>query len=363
MKKLLFSLSFILPVSAQALPLFEIEQTQTKLELTGSLRVNISGSTTRTQEANGTEDRSHLSPAFTNDSSRFGFKLTQGLGDGFYSVGNVEWRFRGTSDSRHNFDDIYTRQLNIGIGHKDYGELLYGNILSILDEVRRTDLANDLTISYPLITSLQRRILQYTHTIDRLRFGVFYGGASPRNGLGLDLVGKRKNTWGGGVIYTQPFSDTQSMKISAGFLREQFHNSAQNPSIYRISTYAFGVSHTLNGTTLALDLEQRRTNHQTFAENKRIENDIRVALVQQMNDKWRVYGQYGQLRNKLQSRQQANTKEINRRFTLGTDYFIVPTYVKLFVEFRQDNRKVYQDEQFQRKIRERTTAVGMRVYW
>lgn len=363
MKKLLLTLPLIAPFSAQALPLFEIEQPQTKLELTGSLRVNISGSSMRTTELNGNTTRERQSPAFTNDSSRFGFKLTQGLGDDFYTVGNVEWRFRGTSSSRHDFDDIYTRQLNAGIGHKRYGELLYGNILSIADEVRRTDLANDLTISYPLITSLQRRILQYTNTIERLRLGVFYGGASLRNGLGLDLAGTRKNVWGGGVIYTQTFSKTQTMKISAGFLREQFHNSEQNPSVYRVSTNAFGISHTFNSTTIALDLEQRKTRHQTFADNKRTENDVRVALVQQINDKWRVYGQYGQLRNKLESREAANTRETIRRFTLGVDYFIVPTYVKLFTEFRQDNRKVYQDNQFQRKERERTTAVGVRGYW
>lgn len=81
MKKLLLTLPFITPFSAQALPLFEIEQTQTKLEFTGSLRVNISGSSTRTTEANGNATRERQSPAFTNDSSRFGFKLTQGLGN------------------------------------------------------------------------------------------------------------------------------------------------------------------------------------------------------------------------------------------------------------------------------------------
>ncbi|OOF48818.1 hypothetical protein BKK54_10090 [Rodentibacter genomosp. 1] len=355
---LLPSLLFFYSASTSALTLFDIEPSKTKLELTGSMRVNISGSSTRTEYADNSVQRPHQSPAFTNDSSRFGFKLTQELGDGIYTVGNVEWRFRGTSDSRHNFDDIYTRQLNAGFGHKKYGELLYGNILSIADEIRRTDLANDLTISYPLLPALQRRILQYTHTINNWRFGVFYGGKSKRNSLGLDLTNKRKNVWGGGIVYTHKFNEFNSTKIAFGMIREQFYNPQTNQT-----TYSMGGSYTYRSTTIGLDLEQRRTKNRTSINDKRLENDMRLVLVQQLNPDWRLYGQYGRNLNKLQSQLSDSTRETGHRYTVGIDYFVIPQYVKLFTEFRQDYRKHYVNQTFQRKTKENTTAVGMRIYW
>lgn len=361
-KLLLPSFLFFCTTSTQALTLLDIEQTKTKLELTGSLRVNISGSSTKTEYADNSVQRTRQSPAFTNDSSRFGFKLTQELGNGIYTVGNVEWRFRGTSDSRHNFDDIYTRQLNVGFGHKKYGELLYGNILSIADEIRRTDLANDLTISYPLLSALQRRILQYTNTINNLRFGFFYGGESPRNALGLDLDNKRKNVWGGGIIYTYKIDEFNSAKLSFGGIREKFYN-AQTNQTYPVQTYSAGGSYTYHGTTIGLDLEQRRTKNQTVNNSKRLENDVRFVLVQQLNPNWRVYGQYGRSLNKWQSQIGDNTREAGYRYTVGIDYFVVPKYVRLFTEFRQDYRKQYRNQRFQQKIKEQTTAVGIRIYW
>ncbi|OOF39244.1 hypothetical protein BKK49_08475 [Rodentibacter rarus] len=58
-----------------------------------------------------------------------------------------------------------------------------------------------------------------------------------------------------------------------------------------------------------------------------------------------------------------NTQETGHRYTVGIDYFVIPQYVKLFTEFRQDYRKHYVNQTFQRKTKENTTAVGMRVYW
>ncbi|WP_159990406.1 porin [Pelistega ratti] len=361
MKKLFLS-SFYVFCLTPTYALTLVETGQTKVELTGSLRVNVSGSSTRTEFADGTTQRVSRSPAFTNDSSRFGFKLTQNLMNGFYAVGNVEWRFRGTSDSRHNFDDIYTRQLNAGIGHLQYGELLYGNILSIADEVRRTDLANDLTISYPLLPALHRRILQYTNAIDPVRIGIFYGGESKRNGLGLDLTNHRKNVWGTGIIYTHQINESNSIKISSGLVREQFYHR-QAGGKYTIQTYAVGASYIYRDTTIAIDWEQRKTKDQIMSHDKRLENDIRFALVQQLTPRWRVYGQYGRSLHKFHRPIGSHTRETGYRYTIGTDYFVIPQYVRAFVEFRQDYRKHYTNQIFQRKVKEQITAVGVRVYW
>ena len=36
--------------------------------------------------------------------------------------------------SQHDFDHVYTRQLYAGFGHKQFGELTYGNMVTITDE-------------------------------------------------------------------------------------------------------------------------------------------------------------------------------------------------------------------------------------
>lgn len=125
MKKMLFSLSALaLAVnSAQAYTVLNNQESGTKIDFSGSLRLLWNSSASKETAQNGDTTREHINRAVRNNGSRFGIRLTQELGAGVYALGRVEWRARGTAPSQHNFDDWYAHQLYAGIGHKQYGEL------------------------------------------------------------------------------------------------------------------------------------------------------------------------------------------------------------------------------------------------
>lgn len=85
-------------------------------------------------------------------------------------------------------------------------------------------------------------------------------------------------------------------------------------------------------------------------------------ILRQLSPEWRIYGQYGQSLNKLQNKEADNTRETIHRFTVGTDYFVIPDYVKIFTEFRQDQQKSDINNNFRHKRRERIAAVGVGIY-
>ena len=60
--------------------------------------------------------------------------------------------------SKHDFDHIYTHFLYTAFGHKQFGELTYGNMPTITDEVKQTDLANTYSLSDGLLDGSERRV-------------------------------------------------------------------------------------------------------------------------------------------------------------------------------------------------------------
>lgn len=136
MKKTLLALSVaaLAAGSAQAYN-FHIDQTGTDVDFYGSLRAKWESTSNKTNYVNGDVTKEHINHAVDNDGSRFGFKLKQSLGGDFYALGRAEWRMRGDAPSQHDFDHVYTRQLYAGFGHKQFGELTYGNMITITDEV------------------------------------------------------------------------------------------------------------------------------------------------------------------------------------------------------------------------------------
>ena len=201
MKKTLLALSVVALAagSAQAYN-FRIDQTGTDVDFYGSLRAKWESTSNKTNYVAGGERKEHINHAVDNDGSRFGFKLKQSLGGDFYALGRVEWRMRGDAPSQHDFDHVYTRLLYAGVGHKKFGELTYGNMATITDEVKQTDLANTYSLSDGLLDGSARRVAQYVYNgnygDNKVKFGAYYGGSSKRNMKNLDLVNKRKNAWG-----------------------------------------------------------------------------------------------------------------------------------------------------------------------
>ncbi|WP_373778035.1 porin [Glaesserella sp.] len=369
MKKTAFTLSALALAasSAQAYTFVDNETSGTKLEFLGSARIMWRSTSEKETYADGSQTQEHINHAIANNGSRFGFRITQQLGNGVYALGRVEWRFRGTGSSQHDFTDIYTRQLYAGIGHKQYGELTYGHQTVITDEVKQTDLPNTLSLSDGLLNSAARKSVQYVYKgIDGLKVGVYYGGSSKRGNTGLDLSNKRKDTWGAGAIYKYKIDDAQSITFGAGVTNETSERSGGN---YDATAYSFGTAYTLNKTTLGLDLERKQTDDRYNSGDKRVQKEIRTVLYQKLTDDWSAYTMYAYKTDKADftSAARSNTESKTHQYMVGTEYYLVPKsnplYVKTFLEWQTSRAKNYTNGEKTSKTRDNQTVIGLRAYW
>lgn len=363
MKKTTFALlaSTLVANTASALTIYDHQETGTKLEFIGSARIKWESTSDKYAPVNGQTTRQHINHAIDNNGSRFGFRLTQQVGHGFYVLGRAEWRMRGDASSQHNFDHLYTHQLYTGIGHKQYGELTYGNMTNIADEVKQTDLPNTLSLSDGLLTGSSRRTVQYVYKgIEGLKVGVFYGGHSQRGNNNLDLANERKDIWGSAAIYNYKIADNQSLKLATGATRERFEQAI---GAYDRTALAFGTAYTYAKTTIGLDLERRETEDQRALGNKNVEKEVRTVLLHRLTDQWNAYTMYAYKENKLNAVAAADTKRKRNQFMLGTEYYIVPKHLKGFVEWQATRAKHYTNDMKTAKSRNYTTVIGLRAYW
>lgn len=385
MKKTTLALlaSALVANSASAITVFDSADYGTKLDFLGSARAMWKSTSVNESSSAGIK-KEHKNLAVQDNGSRFGFKLTQQLGNGFYTLGRVEWRFRGKDNrgvdarSQNNFDHVYTRQLYAGFGHKQYGELVHGNLTPITDEVKQTDLANTLSLSDGLLVNATRRTTEYTYQgIEGLKVGAYYGTGSPRDNTGLSYKEdqKRKDVWGAAAIYKYKFDDLNSIKVATGVSRERF-NQSRGFSAYDRTAYAFGVAYTINKTTLGMDLERRVTNDQSVSVsskdnpytdsfvigNKRTENEARFIVEQALTDQWNAYTMYAYKTDKVNAVDNArDAKTTKHQFMLGTEYYIVPKYLKSFVEWQTSHERTVGLNA--KTVRNNTTVIGVRAYW
>lgn len=367
MKKTLLALaisSLALTSTANAVTIFE-NQNGTKVDLTGSLRLAWKLESSHTNQANGDQDVSHYHHAVANNGSRFGFKITQDLGNEFYALGTVEWRFRGTAPSQHDFDDIYARQLYAGIGHKQYGELVFGNLITFTDNIKQTDLPNTLSLSDGLLNGSSRRVVQYTYKgIKGLRVGAFVGGHSAKGNTGLALANHRKDVWGFGAIYKLALAENQDITFATGITRERFNQA--NNSTYSNTAYAFDTAYRFDKTTIGLDLERAEIKDQGLVGNKRIKNEVRTVIRQGLTDQWNAYVMYAHKTNRLDSVVGADTRQARNEYMLGTEYTAkVNSFLKVkgFLEWQTNRVRNYVKDARTTKYTDNVTVVGARVYW
>lgn len=246
MKK--FSLAMLTALAASSASAYTLVDTSTeqqpygtKLDFSGSLRLKWASTSDKvTNVRNDEVTRNHVNHAIANNGSRFGFKLQQGIGAGFYALGRVEWCFRGADSagvepaSQHDFDHLYTRQLFAGIGHKQYGKLTYGNQTVITDEVKQTDLPNTLSLSDGLLVSGARRSTQYVYNgIEGLKVGAYYGANSPRADDGLSLENHRKDVFGAAIIKNFAIDKDQEVVLALGASTERYKQTDQRLACVR----------------------------------------------------------------------------------------------------------------------------------
>lgn len=300
-----------------------------------------------------------------NNGSRFGLRLTQQLGEGFYALGRVEWRARGLAPSQHNFDDWYAHQLYAGIGHKQYGELTYGNQTVITDEVKQTDLANTLSLSDGLLTGSARRSVQYTYSgIQGLKVGAYFGAHSPRGSNGLDITPHRKDVLGAAAVYKHKIDDVQSITFGAGVSRDRMKNQMERDS------YAFGTAYTFGKTTMGLDLERSETDNYNQIGTTRVQKEVRTILFQNLTNDWNAYTMYAHKQNKVSPLAGNQHKAKSNQFMVGTEYYLAKETLaqyqlkaKTFVEWQTSRTQNYTNGVKNGKSRNNETVIGFRLYW
>ena len=371
---LAFLISAFAASTASAVTLVDSQKSGTKVEFVGSARIKLTNTADKeTDVREGTVTKNQTNRPVQNNGTRFGFKLKQSLGNDFYGLGRVEWRFRGKDNagnearSNHDFDHMYARQLYAGVGHKRFGELTYGNQTVITDEVKQTDLANTLSLSDGLLASGVRRSIQYVYDNKNqgIKAGVYYGGKSPRGNDGLSLDNERKDVWGAGAIKTFKLDDKQEVIVAAGTSRERFRQSA--PSDYSRTAYSVGGAYTYDKTTVGLDLERRIIKDEEEAGNKETNDEIRTVLYHKLSSDWRAYGMYAYKTEKRDYVSSSDRKEKQHQFMLGTEYYLIPKSkplsVKTFLEVQNTRTKNYRRDELRTKERNYTTVVGLRAYW
>ncbi|MCK3657626.1 hypothetical protein A4G18_02590 [Pasteurellaceae bacterium Pebbles2] len=356
MKKWVFTLSALtLATSAQAYSLIDNKETGTQFEADGSLRLTYKNVVSKEDG----RDKTQRNYPIQNNGSRFGFKLTQQLGNDFYGVGRVQFRFRSRADgSLHGFYDPYTHYAYGAIGHKKYGELSYGNLLSLGDSVRQTDLPNTLSVSDGLLPGTVRSAAQYVYKgIDNLQLGVLYGGYDKRNSNTTVATNPRKNIFATNALYRWNLADDAKLNLGLGYARDRLKNT--DGSTFDRNSVGFGSALTYGKTTYGLDLEQRKTDPSARA-GEITEREVRTLVYHRLTSDWRIYGQYAYKTKKTENNQLR--KEKTNQYLLGTEYQIVPKYLKTFVEWRADRKKTEVVAQTSHR-REMTTVIGLRAYW
>ena len=69
----------------------------------------------------------------------FGVKAKHQLGEDFYALGRLEFRFDDT-ESRDQFGGLYAKRAYVGLGSKAYGDITFGRQVTIADDLSQ---AND----------------------------------------------------------------------------------------------------------------------------------------------------------------------------------------------------------------------------
>ena len=273
---------------------------------------------------------------------------------------------RGDAPSQHDFDHVYTRQLYAGFGHKQFGELTYGNMVTITDEVTQSDLANTYSLTDGLLETSARRVTQYVYNGDygsnKVKFGAYYGGSSKRNIKNVDLKNNRKNTWGTGLIFNHEIDSIQNVTVAAGFTRQISENA--NKTAYYSNAYALGLAYNFVHTTYGLDLAHKDTKNKGGAGNKVKNNEVTAVIRQGLNEDWNVYAMYSYKTEKTLPVGSAYSKSTDRQFLVGTEYYVYnqgSLKVKPFLEW-QATRTKYENSTVDRS-RDFKTVIGLRAYW
>lgn len=356
MKKTLVALSVAaFAASANAVTVLDAEGT--KVDFEGSLRLIMEKTSVKSKAANGAVTKKSDESNLRNAGSRFGVKVKHDLGQDFYALGRLEFRFSDT-DSDDQFGRVYAKRAYVGLGSKQYGEIAFGRQVTIADDLSQTnDYEYGLIPKGKYIPTSGTQVVRYDYRgIDGLQVSANYNFNQKHNEEGVDLVedGKAylKNAYSVGALYAR---DNYDLRVAYGHTNYETGTADK----HRKDGYLASASYAFGDLTVIGDFGYR---HEKNGDEKTNAFYVSPGFKYQVVPTSSVYGNYLYQRVKTKD----TSKEKTHGFLLGVDYKFhkqVVAFVEGKVVQTKEYSKVTNGYNYDGKKTDKAIGVGMRVYW
>ena len=387
MKKTLVALTVAAFAASSAHAVTVLDADGTKVDFDGSLRVITEKASVKTTKA-GQVATKKSSSALRNAGSRFGVKVKHTLGEDFYAIGRLEFRFDKT-ESRDGFGDLYAKRAYVGLGSKAYGDITFGRQVTIADDLSQTnDYEYGLVSKGDYIPTSGTGVIRYDYKgIEGLQVGVNYnfGQKHKDNGSPLktttvkggtykdangriftladrkvaDITGNIKNAYGAGVLFAQ---DNYDVRFAYGHTN---YETGVNNKTNRRDGYLATASYQLGDLTLIGDFGYAHEKDESTA-TKTNKFYVAPGFTYQVVLASKVYGNYFYERSVTKTNDVNDAKEKTHGFLLGVDYKFHKQVVA-FVEGKYARTTEYTANgtgyDFAQKKADKAIGTGLRVYW
>lgn len=346
----------------------------TKVELNGSLRINLEKSNQDGINKSKTTKR-HSHSGLKNDGSRFEIKAHHDLGDGYYALARTEVRFDGYASDRDGFGDLTTKRAYVGLGHKEFGQVTLGRQVTIADDlIIAEDKTYGLISKGDYVSKDGKSVIRYDYYGDGFQLGAGYQFAEKRGDSdeGNNEVDAKsvENSTQFGALY-----DKDGVIAKVAFGRTNYKTDT-DITLNATKQHRDGVLASIgyefnNGLTLSLDGGYAKTkfiNNQKDERRYFVSPGFQYAIIDKVSN---IYGnyKYEQVKNddgkSFKGILAGSTKSKTNGFLLGIDYKLhkqVVTYLegKYQVTKGYDKDGKYVNNS---KIKDKAIGVGIRVYF
>ena len=263
MKKTLVALTVAAFAASSAHAVTVLDANGTKVDFDGSLRVIAEKGSVKTTKA-GQVATKESSSALRNAGSRFGVKVKHTLGEDFYALGRLEFRFDKT-ESRDEFGGLYAKRAYVGLGSKAYGDITFGRQVTIADDLSQAnDYEYGLIPKGAYIPTSGTGVIRYDYKgIEGLQASANYNFGQTHDDKGNEWTlasGKRiKNSYGAGVLFAR---DAYDVRVSYG--HTNYETGVDNKTT-RKDGYLASASYTLGDFTLIGDFGYAHQKAETTA--------------------------------------------------------------------------------------------------
>ena len=354
MKKTLVALSVAAFAASSAQAVTVLDTDQTKVDFFGSVRVIAEKANTKKTDVATNTSKKTKGSALRNAGSRFGVKVQHNLGEDFYALGRLEFRFDKT-ESRDQFGDLYAKRAYVGLGSKQYGEVTFGRQLTIADDLSQAnDYEYGLIPKGAYVETAGTGVVRYDYKgVEGLQLSANYNFGQGHKENGAALSAPTKNAYGVGALFAQ---DNFDARFAYGHTS---YETGSNDVKHRKDGYLASLGYTIDNFKLTGDFGYAHVKKAGAKINKFY---VPPGFAYQVVPASKVYGNYLYERAK----EQHASKATAHGFLLGVDYKFSKEVVA-FVEGKYVRAKKFDytgnGYNYTAKVQDKAIGVGMRVFW